>query len=60
MTSRSTPTADTRAASAALARPSQPERDLDRYLVLEDYDDVTSEIRTILSERSPRGLLVLT
>jgi hypothetical protein len=58
MTRRSTPTADTRAAFAALARPFLPELEIDRYLVVEDFDEVTSEIRTILSERSPRGLEV--
>jgi hypothetical protein len=59
MNRSSTPTADTRAAQAALARPSHPELEFDRYLLVEDTDDFTSEIRTILAERSPRRLEVL-
>ena len=53
---RSTQAAGTRAAQAALT----PAHDtaFDRYLLIEDVDDFTSEIRTILRERSPRGLEV--
>jgi hypothetical protein len=54
---RSPQAAGTRAAQAALT-PAQ-ESDFDRYLLIEDVDDFTSEIRTILRERSPRGGEVL-
>jgi hypothetical protein len=50
---RGTQAAGTRAAHAALT-PAQ-ESDVDRYLLIEEIDDFTSEIRTILRERSPRG-----
>jgi hypothetical protein len=53
---RSTHAAGTRAAQAALT-PAE-ESDFDRYLLVEDADDVSSEIRTILRERCPRGLEV--
>jgi hypothetical protein len=53
---RSTHAAGTRAAQAVLT-PAQ-ESDFDRYLLVEDADDVSSEIRTILRERCPRGLEV--
>ena len=56
---RGTPTADTRAAQAALARPTVPVLEFDRYLLVEDFDDFSSDIRTILAERSPRGLEAL-
>jgi hypothetical protein len=44
--------AGTRAAHAGLT----PARDwdFDRYLLIEDHDDVSSEIRTLLQERFPR------
>jgi hypothetical protein len=54
---RSTNAAGKRAAQAALDRPEPHE--FDRYLVIEDADDFNSEIRTILRERSPRALEVL-
>ena len=52
---RSLQAAAPRAAQAALTRP----QDFDRYLLIEDQDDDTVEIRTLLRERSPR-LLELT
>jgi hypothetical protein len=56
---RGTQAAGTRAAHAALTRPRTLEgAEFDRYLLVEDTDDFTSEIRTILRERSPRGLEV--
>ncbi len=53
---RSTQAAETRAAQAALTRPLV--QDFDRFLLIDDTDDDISEIRTILRERSPRGLEV--
>jgi hypothetical protein len=50
---RSTHAAGTRAAHAALTPAEQS--DLDRYLLVDDSDDFTTEIRTILRERFPRG-----
>jgi hypothetical protein len=55
--SRSTHAAGTRAAFAALTP--ADESDFDRYLLIEDSDDFSSQIRTILRERSPRGGEVL-
>ena len=52
---RSTSAAATRAAQAALTRP----EDFDRYLLIEDTGDDTFEIHTLLRERSPRALEVL-
>ena len=52
---RSIHAADTRAAQAALPRP----EDFDRYLLIDDSEEYSSEITTILRERSPRGLEVL-
>ena len=49
---RSTPTADTRAAHAALARPPVPELDCDRYLLVDDSDEDMTQILTVLTERS--------
>jgi hypothetical protein len=54
---RSTAAAGTRAAQAALTPAN--ESAFDRYLLIEEIDDFTSEIRTILLERSPRGGEVL-
>ena len=54
---RSTHAAGTRAAQAALT-PAH-DTDFDRYLLVEDFDDFTSEIRTIMRERFPRGGEVL-
>jgi hypothetical protein len=54
---RSTHAAGTRAAHAALT-PAE-ESNFDRYLLIEDIDDFTSEIRTIVRERFPRGGEVL-
>ncbi len=48
---RSASGAATRAAQAALTRP----QDFDRYLLIEDTDDDSFEIHTLLRERSPRG-----
>jgi hypothetical protein len=52
--------AGTRAAHAALdtAPGSGHGSEFDRYLLVEDVDDDTTEIRTILRERFPRGLEV--
>jgi hypothetical protein len=50
---RSTHAAGTRAAQAALTPAN--ESDFDRYLLIEDSDDSTNEIRIILRERFPRG-----
>jgi hypothetical protein len=52
-----THTAGTRAAPAALTPAGDSE--FDRYLLVEDIDDFTTEIRTIVRERFPRGLEVL-
>jgi hypothetical protein len=54
---RGTHAAGTRAAHAALTP--APESEFDRYLLVDDSDDVTTEIRTILRERFPRGDEVL-
>jgi len=57
---RSITAADTRAAQAALTRPLSHQADeCDRILVIDDTDDHITEIRTLLRERSPRGLEVL-
>ena len=53
---RSTHAAGTRAAQAALTPADESE--FDRYLLVEDVDDFTTEIRTILRERFPRALEV--
>ena len=50
--SSSTPTADTRAAQAALARLPVPELDLDRILLVDDSDEDTTQILTVLTERT--------
>ncbi len=44
------------APGAALAAPTRPsfDRHLERCLILEEFDDGTEEIRTLLRERSPR------
>ena len=49
---RGTPAAARRAAQAALTWP----QNFDRYLLIEDQDDDTVEIRTLVRERSPRAL----
>ena len=54
---RSTQAAATRAAQAALTRPQ--DEDFDRYLLIDDRDEDLTEIVSILRERSPRGLGVL-
>jgi hypothetical protein len=54
---RGTHAAGTRAAHAALEP--APESDFDRYLLVEDFDDVSTDIRTIMRERFPRGGEVL-
>ena len=48
----SMPTADTRAAQAALARLSVPELDFDRYLLVDDSDEEATQILTVITERS--------
>lgn len=50
MSRRGTATADTRAAHAALARPSVPELDCDRYLVVDDNDEDATQILTVICE----------
>jgi len=55
MTRSSRASADTRAASAALARPPVPELDFDRYLVVDDSDDDITQILTVLCERTVRA-----
>jgi hypothetical protein len=54
---RSTQAAGTRAAQPAL----QPAREsqFDRFLLADDTDDFTGEIRTLLRESFPRGREVL-
>ena len=56
---RSTNAAATRAAHAALTRPQDMGQDLDCYLLVDDSDEFATEIRTILRERSPRAVEVL-
>ena len=52
MTNRGIQPADTRAAPAALARPPVPELDtFDRYLLIDDSDEDTLQIMTVLCER---------
>ena len=55
MTHSSIQAAATGAAQAALTRP----QDFDRYLLIEDTDDGSFEIRTLLRECTPRALEVL-
>ena len=57
MTRRSSASADTRAAQAALARLPVPELDFDRYLVVDDSDDDITQILTVVCERTPRPAL---
>ena len=53
MNRSSTHAADTRAAHAALTRPTVPELDtFDRYLLIDDSDDDTTQILTVLCERT--------
>jgi hypothetical protein len=52
MNRSSTPTADTRAAFAALARLPVPELDFDRYLLVDDSDEDMTQILTVLTERT--------
>lgn len=54
---RSNTAAEQRAASAALIRPQ--DEDFDRYLLIDDSDEYGTEIHTLLRERTPRGLEVL-
>jgi hypothetical protein len=51
--------AEQRAAQAALPRVQDTDPTFDRYLLIDDTDDVHSEIVTIVRECSPRGLEVL-
>jgi hypothetical protein len=46
------PTADTRAAHAALARLSVPELEFDRYLLIDDSDEDATQILTVMCERT--------
>ena len=48
----STPTADTRAAQAALARLPVPELNFDRMLVIDDSDEDATQILTVMTERT--------
>ena len=52
MTRRSSSTAGTRAAQAALARPPAPELECDRYLLVDDSDEDATQILTVLTERT--------
>ncbi len=53
MNRSSTQAADTRAAQAALTRLTVPELDtLDRYLLIDDSDEDTTQILTVLCERT--------
>jgi len=52
MTRSSTPTADTRAAHAALARPPSPELEFDGYLLVDDSDEDATQILTVVCERT--------
>jgi hypothetical protein len=52
MSPRSTATADTRAAHAALARLSVPGIDFDRTLLVDDSDEDMTQILTVLTERT--------
>ena len=56
---RSTNAAAPRAAHAALTRHQDMSHDLDCYLLVDDTDEYATEIRTILRERNPRELEVL-
>ena len=47
---RSSASAATRAAHAALARPPVPELDFDRYLLVDDSDEDMTQILTVLTE----------
>jgi hypothetical protein len=51
--------AEQRAAQAALTRLHDTDPSFDRYLLIDDTDDVHSEIVTVLRERAPRALEVL-
>ena len=56
MNRSSTHAADTRAAQAALTRPTVPELEtFDRYLLIDDSDEDMTQIRTVLCQRSPRS-----
>jgi len=52
MIRRSTPAADTRAAPAALERPSAPDGDVDRMLLVDDSAEDITQILVVLTERS--------
>lgn len=53
MNRSSTHAADTRAAHAALTRPTVPELDwLDRYLLVDDTDEDATQILAVLCERT--------
>jgi hypothetical protein len=53
MNRSSNPAADTRAAPAALTRPTVPELDsFDRYLLIDDSDEDATQIMTVLCERT--------
>jgi hypothetical protein len=52
MSPRSTSPADTRAAHAALARPTVPEIDFDRTLLVDDSDEDMTQIPTVITERT--------
>jgi hypothetical protein len=52
MMNRGTPSADTRAAPAALARLSLPEIVVDRILLIDDTDEDITQILTVIFERT--------
>ena len=52
---RSSASADTRAAHAALARLPVPELEFDRYLLVDDSDEDMTQILTVLTERTCLG-----
>ena len=56
---RSSIAADTRAAYAALTRPQHSDHEFDRYLLIDDTDEFTTEIRFIFREHFRRNREVL-
>jgi hypothetical protein len=57
MTQRSTQAAETRAAQAALNR--LPQKNVDRYLLIDDSDEDITQFVTVVRERLQRGLEVV-
>ena len=58
MTQSSLTAAETRAARAALNRLQASDENFDCFLLVDDTDEAVTEIRSVLRERSPRGLEV--